>query len=134
MIGLNNIFNIRHNNINRWIGEISHTRGFCDFDMVNNCIRAMCIILRTYRLKHNLTTVSAIINRFAPSCENDTDRYIRYVAQFSGLNPDSELSSVDDYVSLILAISRVEVSFSADSFIVEMVKFYVREYLGPCLK
>lgn len=79
MIGKNNPFNIRYNPLNKWKGLTGNTRGFCDFEDIYFGIRTcMYLILRSYP-KKNVLTVSEIINRFAPSSENNTDKYINYV-------------------------------------------------------
>lgn len=129
MIGQNNIFNIRYSKSNQWIGQISSTRGFCDFDHVNSCVRAMCIILDTYRNKHGLGTIRKIITRFAPSSENDTDKYIDFVSNRTHIDPDLSLSSIFGYTLLIEAMAAMETNFITDDYFLDMFNFYVTKYI-----
>lgn len=79
MIGKNNVFNIRYVKANNWKGQIGHTRGFCDFDSVDSCIRAAAILIFRSYYRKNIRTYAEIINRYAPASENMTDLYIKYV-------------------------------------------------------
>src|SRR5574337_876096 len=49
---------------------------FFTFETPEWGIRAMAVILRTYQTKYGLRTIRAIIGRWAPSAENDTDAYV----------------------------------------------------------
>ena len=48
-------------------------------------IRALARLLMTYQARHGLDTVAAMIGRFAPPSENDTQAYVRAVARHMGL-------------------------------------------------
>lgn len=54
-------------------------------------IRALMKLLLTYQDRHALNTVRAIINRYAPPHENDTDAYISQVARHIGHGADETL-------------------------------------------
>jgi len=54
-------------------------------------IRALARILWSYYHRHGLRTVRAIIHRYAPATENDTQAYIAHVAQQMGVQPDQVL-------------------------------------------
>ncbi len=54
-------------------------------------IRALVRVLNAYYHRHGLHTVRAIITRYAPPTENDTEAYIRHVAQALGVSPDQPL-------------------------------------------
>lgn len=58
-------------------------------------IRALARTLMTYNAKHGLRTVRAIINRWAPSTENNTSSYIASVSAALGVLPDSPLVLTD---------------------------------------
>lgn len=75
---LNNIFNIRYNPRNNWKGQIQPMNGFCSFKCVEYGIRAAYITIRNYT-KKGFTTLPQIIKRYAPSSENPTYDYIKYV-------------------------------------------------------
>lgn len=129
MIGQNNIFNIRHSKLNRWVGQISSTRGFCDFADVNSCIRAMCIILNTYRNKHGIDTIEGIVSRFAPPAENDTKSYITFVSLKSKIPYSRRLVSVSDYVLVIIAMAYFETNFTTDDYFLELFNHSVDRYI-----
>lgn len=81
MIGKNNPFNLRYSHLNIWIGQTGQTRGFCDFQSIEYCIRAVAIlVMRSYR-KKNVLTISEIITRYAPPSENKTNDYISFVCK-----------------------------------------------------
>ena len=87
----NNPLNIRVGN--NWVGERQHqTDGvFEQFESMEYGVRAAFIILRNYINKYKLNTVRKIVNRWAPKSENNVDKYIAVVCQFSGLKPDIPL-------------------------------------------
>lgn len=89
----NNPLNIRISNT-EWIGKIkNNTDGeFEQFDTMLHGIRAGFVLLRTYIRKYHLTTVEAIINRFAPHQDNNpTQRYIAFVCNIAFINPNTEI-------------------------------------------
>lgn len=84
--------NIDYNKANAWQGQLGLELGvpkprFARFDMPENGIRALGKLLLTYQDKHKLRTVSAIINRWAPSGENDTVSYVRAVERLTRTKP-----------------------------------------------
>ena len=108
MIGENNPFNIRYNARNQWLGQIKPCRGFCSFSSMAFGIRAaIMLIMRSYR-KKNLVTVSEIINRYAPSTENNTQAYIDYVCHRMAVLPFDVMYKKSDYCDLLAAMSEFE--------------------------
>lgn len=88
--------NIDLNPRNDWAGQIGLETGvakprFARFDTPENGIRALGKLLLTYQRKHGLKTVKAIISRWAPSVENDTDAYVRAVEASTGTQPGAEV-------------------------------------------
>jgi hypothetical protein len=73
-------------------------------------IRAMAVILRNYRKRHGLKTLSQIIRRWAPPQENDTAAYVAAVAKALRLHPRREIDLQDRTIlrGLIAAIIRHE--------------------------
>lgn len=57
---------------------------FCQFQTPAWGIRALARTLITYQDKHNIKTVTAAINRWAPPVENDTSAYVRAVQKAVG--------------------------------------------------
>ncbi|EBG6403350.1 structural protein [Salmonella enterica] len=97
-----------------WQGLVAKSRrtdkAFCQFTTPEYGIRAMIIILRNYQRRHGLNTVTGIINRWAPSSENNTQAYINSVAQATGVAPDKPIDTTDSrfMVKLLQAIIRHE--------------------------
>lgn len=107
MIGKNNPFNIRYNARNAWLGQTGETRGFCDFANIDDCIRAVAVlIMRSYR-KQNVLTISEIINRYAPEIENETYRYVDYICLNLGVLP-FDIPTRNMYPVLLYYIARFE--------------------------
>ena len=69
-------------------------------------IRALARILLGYQRRHGLNTVTGIINRWAPGCENDTGSYIAHVASRLGVTPDQAIDLTK--AGLVEAIIRHE--------------------------
>ncbi len=57
-----------------------------------------------------------MITRYAPASENNTENYIRYVAQNAVVNPEAPLDVNDRNVMILVvaAISRMENGIAAD--------------------
>lgn len=112
----NNPGNIDYNPRNAWQGQLGVEVGvakprFARFDSPENGIRALGKLLQTYYNKHGLRTVAAIINRWAPEVENDTDAYIRTVAQRCGVAPSEPIKDIRNQQilgGLVLAIIKHE--------------------------
>lgn len=64
---------------------------FCTFQRMAWGIRALIVLLQIYRERYGLVTVRGIINRWAPSSENDTEAYIQAVCKAANLTPDTLL-------------------------------------------
>ena len=71
----NNPGNIRANSTD-WNGSVVDDGSFVTFSTPEKGVRAMAKTLETYQNKHGLTTPSQIINRYAPTSENNTSAYI----------------------------------------------------------
>lgn len=128
MIGQNNPFNIRYAHINHWIGQIGNTRGFCDFVHVNYGIRAACIlVMRSYR-KQNICTISEIITKFAPPCENKTTKYVEYVCRVMSAFP-FDVPRRDEFPALLCAMSVYEGNpVSVDEIKIVINEFNIKPY------
>lgn len=97
----NNPGNIRDTS-ETWVGEIgADDAGYIKFDTMAHGVRAMTIVLRNYRARYGLKTVRGIVNRWAPRGENDTDAYVRDVANRLGVNPDYEIN-IDFYMPKLI--------------------------------
>lgn len=107
----NNPGNIRLS-ATRYHGEVcpSEDKAFKQFETMAHGYRAMFVLLYTYQHKHGLNTIAAMISRWAPSVENDTDGYIQAVSDWSGVPATSRITTTngDIMVPIVAAMSRVE--------------------------
>ena len=73
---------------------------------------AFVILCRTYYNKHKLRTIRAIITRWAPPKENNTEAYIRRVTDRIGIGADTVLGSPQDqpaqWMMIAMAMAIVE--------------------------
>lgn len=96
----------------KWKGLSEHQTdsSFCVFVSPEYGIRALAKVLLTYYKKYQLNTVKKIISRYAPPNENETESYIKSVADMLGVLPDEviDLSSVAVLAVLLRAIIRHE--------------------------
>ena len=103
MIGKNNPLNVRKSS-NEWLGQTGSTRGFCDFQNTDYCVRAaMYLICKTYRLRYGLKTYSQLISRYAPPKENNTAAYISFVCKNAFAHPsDSPFLYPDTRIPMMI--------------------------------
>ena len=83
---------------------------FCVFKSPIYGIRALACTLIAYQDKHALRTIRAIIGRWAPATENNTDAYVKAVADDSGRDPDQTLDmhSYADLQAVVTGIIKHE--------------------------
>lgn len=112
----NNPLNIRVGN--KWVGEVqNHTDPtFEQFTCMPYGLRAAFIILRRYINIYKLDTISKIVSRWAPSSENNTIAYIRWVSDSMKYDADAPLSYNDKQkmFALVKAMVRVECGREVD--------------------
>jgi adenine/guanine phosphoribosyltransferase-like PRPP-binding protein len=96
---------IRNNNpgnIGKGAGFQGETDGndprFATFSTPEQGIRALAVNLLAYQDLHGLNTVNGIINRWAPSSENNTAAYVKDVAKEVGVDPTAEIDLHDPKV------------------------------------
>lgn len=97
----------------RWLGMSADQSGdtrFLIFDTPEAGIRALMRVLINYRERHDITTLRAAINRWAPPAENNSTAYVQHVARLTGFDPDEPLDFLDKAVCVALtrAIIRHE--------------------------
>ena len=124
---MSNVLSIRNNNPGNiknsgtnWDGQIQSDGKFVRFASPEMGVRAMMKTLITYQDKHKLSTVREIISRWAPYGENDTGKYIDFVSQRMGVDPDQDLgdlkNNLDNSKKLVNAIIRFEGDSTATSY------------------
>lgn len=106
----NNPGNIRHGEKWEGLSDKQTDSSFCIFVSPEYGIRALAKVLQTYYKKYQLNTVKKIISRYAPPNENETESYIKSVANQLGVASDEviDLSSVAVLAVLLRAIIRHE--------------------------
>jgi hypothetical protein len=70
--------------------------------------RALARVLLNYSKSYGLNTVKGIINRYAPSSENDTGAYVNAVASRLNVGPDAPINVTAMLPQLLDAIARHE--------------------------
>lgn len=114
----NNPGNIRQNS-DHFLGEVkpSSDPSFKQFESIEYGYRAIFVTLNTYQKKYGLSTIRAMISRWAPPKDNnDTEAYIRAVSSESGVPENSHITSTnkDVMVPIVAAMSRVENGVAAN--------------------
>lgn len=116
-VGLRNAnpLNIEYSTSNRWLGlDEPPTDGrFCRFTDPVYGIRAGCVLIRTYRRRYGLDTIAALIGRWAPPHENDSDSYASNVARFVGVTPLQKIDPTDPAIlrPMLRAMVRQECGY-----------------------
>lgn len=110
----NNPGNIRNSDATDWKGEVAAEKkrdnAFEEFEDVAHGYRALLKLLKNYRRKHGLQTISDFISRWAPRTENDTSAYITRVCWEMQV-PSSYVPDINDKTTMCnfaAAISLVE--------------------------
>lgn len=95
-----------------YVGEIIPSKDdeFRQFTTMAYGYRAMFVILYTYQRRYGLSTIAAMIERYAPAIENHTEAYINAVSEWSGVPATGRVTATngDVMVPIVAAMSRVE--------------------------
>lgn len=82
-----------------WLGETgADDQGFVIFDTPEHGIRAMAKLLLNYNKKYGIRTVRGFIWRWAPDNENNTEAYIRAVANRMGVGDVEAIDLTNRYM------------------------------------
>ncbi|WP_340619128.1 structural protein [Xenorhabdus entomophaga] len=105
-ISNNNPGNIDHNPANKWQGQLRHDpkieKRFCRFETAEHGIRALMKLLTNYH-KNGYQSVAKMIDRWAPTNENNTSAYIKGVAK--ALNVD-QFEKIDINKPTLIALAK----------------------------
>ena len=107
----NNPLNIRYNPRNNWVGQTGCDGQFCIFMSPKYGVRAACKLLQRYAGKDGKTTVSEVINKWAPRTDgNDTEKYIATVCKEMKIRATDtiDVHQRDTVVRLLWCMSCVE--------------------------
>lgn len=117
----NNPLNIRIGNT--WLGERNNPtdNAFEEFVSVEYGYRAAFCILRRYIRRFHKNTISAIVSTWAPASENNTQRYIDFVAKKMKISPVDviDYGNKDQMTQLVAAMQLMECGVPADMAKVE---------------
>ncbi|MFI3331464.1 MAG: structural protein P5 [Rikenellaceae bacterium] len=116
----NNPGNIRLSKVT-YKGEITSTdNSFKQFLNLEWGYRAMFVLIDSY-LRRDYKTITQIIARYAPPCENHTDNYIDFVAKQAKIDKNQKLNinSKEEMLALVSAMSYMENGVPAQKDAVE---------------
>ena len=91
-----------------WRGMVGQEDNFLVFETVQMGLRAMFIDLHTKISKRGLKTIRQILKVYAPTSENDTESYIRFVSRTTGIASNACLNTHSDTLK---AIGRAIVNY-----------------------
>lgn len=93
----NNPGNVRLGDPWQGLCSLQQDKSFCQFSEAKYGIRCTGYIIRvSYFQRYALGTVRAIISRWAPTSENDTEAYIKSVSTKCGVDPDDSVNLRSD--------------------------------------
>ena len=98
-------------NTTKWLGMADKQTDvrFIVFKEMKYGCRAILKLLSNYYIKYNLCTVKDIINRWAPTTENDTAAYYKEVAKDLSVNPEEKITLTKNMcIALGKAITQYE--------------------------
>lgn len=82
---------------------VGASSGFQQPSSYEEGIKAMDDNLKVYGTKHKINTLRGVISRYAPPSENDTEAYIKYVAQRTNLDPNQEIDLANPAVRHVIS-------------------------------
>lgn len=84
-------------------------------------LRAGLIIIRKYMMKYNLHCIHAIVSRWAPPSENDTNAYVKSVSSMMKMHAlqTFDFSDRGRIVALVSAMCKVETGITIDHQLIE---------------
>jgi hypothetical protein len=88
--------NIDFSRQNPWVGQVGieptgNPPRFAVFATPEHGIRAMYRLLNNYQKNHGLRTIKGMVDRWAPSNENNTGAYVSFVASRAGYPADAHV-------------------------------------------
>jgi hypothetical protein len=130
-IGQNNPFNLRDYNQN-WEGQTGATEGFVDYEDERSGVRAADKLLENYG-KQGVATIRDIVSKFAPANENDTEAYINFVSEQTGIPSEQpiDMGNAADRRKVLAAMGQMESGYKTDADeITAMLNSEGREAIG----
>lgn len=94
-------------NIRYFSGCIGNNRGFCVFPSFEAGVYQVYRQLVIYYTRDKLRTITAILNKYAPPSENNTNAYISFLSKYSGI-PANKILTEKELIYLIPGILKME--------------------------
>ncbi len=85
------------------IRPVGSSTGFQQYASAEEGIKAIDDNLKAYGTKHKINTLRGVISRWAPASENDTDSYLNFVSQKTGIKPDEEIDLTNPTIRHIIS-------------------------------
>jgi hypothetical protein len=83
---------------------VGSSTGFQQPSSYEEGIKSMDDNLKVYGTKHKINTLRGVISRYAPPADkNDTEGYIKFVAEKTGLKPDQEIDLTNPAVRHVIS-------------------------------
>lgn len=116
-MSLNNPGNLRKSKT-AWKGKVaSSDSSFEEFDTPDSGLRAMMKNLANYQKLHGDETLNDVISRYAPSSENDTPDYIKFIADQTGIDPNAKIDLSNPTTAIPIAKAMVQREQGKDSLL-----------------
>lgn len=119
----NNPFNLRGND--KWLGRIESDNSYIKFESMEYGIRAGLINLQNQTKIHGIKSVKKLIEKYAPSFENNTEKYVYLVTSYLGKD-EIDLTNKEDLINISSVISQVEGNVLRD----EEIEFIYNKFLN----
>lgn len=121
-----NPLNIRFNAGNKWKGQTGEYKGFCVFSSESYGIRAGYKLLTNY-IANGYNTIRAIVDRWAPPSENNTENYMSFVCWETFLEPDDILTdnTIHDYWTKILILQAMLLMECGKEYDCQLINLYI---------
>ncbi|MDZ4813078.1 MAG: hypothetical protein SGI99_10760 [Pseudomonadota bacterium] len=131
----NNPGNIDYSDRYQWQGlDAPASDGrFCRFKSAPDGIRALARTLITYDKKHKINTIRGIINRWAPSVENNTNAYVEQVTKASGLDADQRLD-LQSYAHLVEIVKAIINHENGKPAVANRTEWYAQDVIDEGLR
>lgn len=109
-----NVGNIRFSSHQKWLGQSGEYKGFVKFIDEIYGIRALIKLIENYIVLSDCYSVNLIISRYAPSTENNTEDYIKFVEDAVydvGGNPHCVTIGSHTFFEIVKAICKYETNY-----------------------
>lgn len=87
----NNPLNLR-SSVNKWKGEVTSSND--EFEVFESWVFGLRAGMKNMKtqIERGNDTIAKLVNVWAPPTENETENYIRYVCEKSGIDRDTKIS------------------------------------------